>query len=138
MTIDTLQKKVWIPAISDERLKGLADRIKPVHRFKKGLRYLIPSHSLRGTPYLRNPEPAGYAESLATLADTATYHRFRAHVEFVPSIAEVIAQIPEEYVGSTIAFEIVKMPGSSSQSDVENEALNAGYHMATTRLYKAA
>jgi hypothetical protein len=57
---------------------------------------------------------------------------------FKPSIAEVLAQIPEEHLEQVLAFEIVDSPNNVDDLNAEREALNAGYHIATTRLYKRA
>ena len=54
---------------------------------------------------------------------------------FKPSIAEVISCIPEYMWKKVYAFEIVDKPRDASDLNKEREALNAGFHVATTRLY---
>lgn len=53
---------------------------------------------------------------------------------FKPSIAEVLAQIPEELIEQTVAFETIG-PADADALNKERDALNAGFHVATTRLY---
>lgn len=133
---DTAQvKKSWIPKISDERLRELHKRIKPVVRFaNKDLFYIEPV-DLRNIAYTWDPKPADKAMGLKTLCDITTYHTYSYYGFFKPSIAEVIAQIPEEHLQKVVAFEIVGKPETASDLNREHEALNEGYHVATTRLY---
>ena len=50
-------------------------------------------------------------------------------------VAEVLKQIPEDILNQVIAFEIIGQPETADDLNKEQEALNAGYHVATTRLY---
>ncbi len=129
------EKKSWIPSISDERLRELFEKIKPVVDFgKKGLRY-IKQEDLRNIAYTWDPKPAKKAKNLYNLCDITTYHSYGHYVLFKPSIAEVLAQIPKEHLDKVIAFEIVKSPETADDLNREREATNAGYHVAMTRLY---
>jgi len=127
-------EKVWIPKISDERLNELAKKIKPVVRIKGQPRYIQPV-DLRGVAYTWDPKPAGHAKGLAELCVITTYHSYGAPMFFKPSVAEVIAAIPEEHLDKVIAFEIISSPNTADDLNAEHEALNAGYHVAKTRLY---
>ena len=130
-----MAKKRWIPKISDEELNDLFTHIKPVIDFYgKGKRYIEPV-DLRGTAFIWDPEPAEKAKGLKMLRDIRTYHSYAYYGLFKPSIAEVIAQIPKELLDQVIAFEIIKKPETADDMNGELEALNAGYHVATTRLY---
>lgn len=126
---------VWIPPITDERLNELAEKIKPIVRMDDEPHYIEPV-DLRRTAYTWDPKPADRAEGLGEICDIRTYHSYGAPVYFKPSIAEVIAAIPEEHLGEVVAFEIVESPETADDLNKELEALNAGYHVATTRLYR--
>ena len=129
------EEKVWIPEITDERLDELFDRIKPVVKFKlRGLCYIQPV-DLRSIAYTWSPKSAGKAPKLEPICDITTYHSYGSYNLFKPSIAEVLAQIPDEHLENVVAFEIVERPVDADDLNCENEALNAGYHVATTRLY---
>ena len=127
-----------IPEITDVRLTALAERIKPVYTFKeKGLYYIKPVN-LRNVAYTWDPQPAIKAVGLKKCHDLTTLHAFDYYAFFKPSVAEVLAQIPEEYLESVVAFEIVGGPVTADDLMREKEALRAGFHMATTRLYVKA
>ncbi len=134
-------RKSWIPKILDERLQELCKRIKPVVRFvswfgkgKECLYYIKPVDP-RKIAYTWDPKPRRKARRLKKLCDITTYHSYGYYGFFKPSIAEVIAQIPEEYLNKVVAFEIVENPEKRDDLNLHSEALNAGYHVATTRLY---
>jgi len=130
-----MAKKVWIPKISDEELSRLSSRIKAVVNFPgKGKCYIEPV-GLRDTAFTWSPKPAEKAKGLKPLRDIRTYHTWGYYGLFKPSIAEVIAQIPKELLDQVVAFEIIKHPETADDLNKEPKALNAGYHVATTRLY---
>ncbi|MEK7628729.1 MAG: hypothetical protein AAB421_04930 [Patescibacteria group bacterium] len=139
-------EKTWIPKVPEKRIRELGERIKPVIRFAKGAKGLFRSDEghphyikpvdLFGVAYTWNPKPAERAKGLKPVCDITTYHGFAYHGFFKPSVAEVLAQIPKEHLDSVVAFEILDSPQTASDLNAEHEALNAGYHVATTRLYK--
>jgi hypothetical protein len=88
--------------------------------------------------FLWDAKPAKKAKKLKTLCDITTHHSFGFAGFFKPSIAEVLAQIPEEHLDKVVAFEIVEAPESADDLNREREATNAGYHVAKTRLYTKA
>jgi hypothetical protein len=125
----------WIPDISDEELAKLYRRIKPVIRFwKLGLWYLW-RQDLRTVAYTWSPKIKFPAFFMKPLKDITTFHGFGYHGFFKPSIAEVLAQIPADLVDKVVAFEIIESPETVDDLNRESEALNAGYHVAVTRLY---
>ena len=128
-------EKIWIPKVPKDRIKELAERIKPVVQFAhKGKRYIKPV-DLFGIAYTWDPKAASKAKDLKPLCDITTYHTYGYYGFFKPSIAEVLAQIPAEHLDKVVAFEIVDSPQGVNDLNRENEALNAGYHVATTTLY---
>lgn len=133
--IASVEKKIWIPEVPQERIKELAERIRPVVEFaRKGKCYIEPVDLFR-IAYTWDPKSADKAKGLKPLCDITTHHTFGYHGFFKPSIAEVLAQIPAEHLDKVVAFEIVEGPETADDLDREREALNAGYHVATTRLY---
>jgi hypothetical protein len=140
----TTEKK-WIPEISEEKIQELAKKIAPVVRFargeqelfrdKKGFLYWIEPVDLFNMAYTFDPKPTKEAVGLKPIGDITTYHTYGYQGLFKPSIAEVLAQIPAELLENVVAFEIVKKPETADDLNREQTALNAGYHVATTRLY---
>ncbi len=160
-----MSKKINIPKMSDEKLSKLLERIKPVVRFAKirtsrkelgdgrfsitmkphpkgklqvwdaGEPYYIKSVDPRKVSFIWSAKADKLAEGLNKIADITTYHTFGYHGFFKPSIAEVIEQIPKKFLGKVVAFEIVDSPKDVYDLNKHREALNQGFHVATTRLY---
>ena len=139
--------KVWIPKVPEDRIRELAERIKPIVRFAEGEEGLF--RSAQGFPYgiedvdlftiayTWDPKPTErIVVTLTPLRDVTTYHSYGSYAFFKPSVAEVLAQIPEDLVDQVTHFEIVWSPDTAA--DLHNEACDAKYHTATTRLYAIA
>ena len=130
-----MSEKIWIPEVSNEEITKLAKRIKPVVLFKrKGLCYIKPVDLFK-VAYTWDPKSAKKATGLIPLCEITTHHGFGYAGFFKPSIAEVLAQIPQAYLKRVVAFEIVDSPKDADDLNKEKDALNAGYHVAKTRLY---
>lgn len=127
-------KKVWIPEVPRSRIRELAKRIKPIVSIDHQLYYIKPVDPFR-IAYTWDPEPADRATGLTPLCDITTYHSYGYVAFFKPSISEVIAQIPEEHLDKVVAFRITKSPETCDDLNSHCEATDAGYHVATTRLY---
>jgi hypothetical protein len=124
----------WIPAIPREQISALAERIKPVVRDERNVLSYIKHVDLFSASFLWKPEPLEAAADLTEIGRITTYHTFGYPALFKPSVAEVLAQIPEAYLGAAVAFEIIG-PNDADDLNIENAALTAGYHVATTVLY---
>lgn len=108
-----------IPKISDERLEELMKQMQPVVRFarlynehgtkelqreKRGdLYYIRPVHP-RNQTFVFDPKPTKRAYGLKPFKTIETYHMTGGFFH-KPSIAEVIAQIPEDCLERVVAFE---------------------------------
>lgn len=128
----------FIPKISSVVLHELARRIKPVISFLKdgvSTRYYIKEVSLSSVAYTWDPVKTEVAEELVVLGQIITYHTYGYYGFFKPSIAEVLAQIPEKYLGVVCAFEIVAQPQTADDLNENIAILDAGYHVAITQLY---
>lgn len=141
------ETKSWIPDVPKERLDELGARIKPVIRYVAGDNklqrdaggdpYWLEPADLHNTAYAWNPKPTSRAPALEAICDQRTYHGYGYYGMFKPSIGEVLAQLPEAN-DDIVAFEIIEQPECADDLNRETEALNAGYHVATTRFYKLA
>ena len=125
--------KLFIPEIDETRLRELAQRIKPVYHTKgwSGLTYMQPC-DLRGVSFVWSPQPNGRAMNLEEVCTIRTLHTYGYYGFFKPSIAEVLAQIPMALLREVVAFKI-KGPNDLRK---EADALNAGFHVAQTTLYR--
>lgn len=70
------------------------------------------------------------------LTEIRTLHTYGSPCFFKPSVAEVLAQIPDDMLEGVVAFE-TRGPSDVADMNRESEALNAGFHVARTRLYGA-
>jgi hypothetical protein len=127
--------KITIPKISDEMLQMRASRIRPLLTFDGELYSIVPTRDLRSISFMWNPIRSYRAGPLRQLADVRMFHSFGAPSLFKPTIAEVIAQIPERYSAVTCAFEVIRHPQNAADLNLESEALNAGFHVSIVRLY---
>ena len=135
----TATEKNYIPKVDRGVLLERSKRARPIYAFGGTKRYIKPV-DIFGIAFTWDPAPApGFlglgwgskAKNLTPLRDVTTYHTWAYYGFFKPTIAECLAQIPEDILDKVVAFEIVNQPRDS-------EALNAGYHVATTRLYGRA
>jgi hypothetical protein len=97
------------------------------------LYYIMPVNA-RGIAFPWSPKRDVLAEGLIEIARITTLHTYAYHGFFKPTIAEVLSQIPEEYLGQVIAFE-THGPETADDLNSEWELLNEGYHVAETILY---
>jgi len=134
-----------IPSISDERLTELAAKIKPLVRFEEhdgkpeghsldgedGQLFLIkPPADLRSVGFNSCPTATERALGLEVVRELRTYHT--TSCAFNPSVAEVLAQIPDELIDEVTHFETIRnwpQPLCEHGDDM--------YFYATTRLYRA-
>lgn len=121
--------------ISDEKLKSLLARIRPVFDFPNKGKCFVKSCDPREVSYIWDAVPDGIAKDLKPICDIDTYHTFGYYGLFKPSIAEVLAQIPEDKLDQVVAFEIVEQPRTSEDLNRQINAINAGFHRAKTRLH---
>jgi hypothetical protein len=132
-----MKTTLTIPEISDERLAELAKRIRPVVRSRSNALAYIEPCDLRRVSFIWDAKITRKASKLVKHATIRTLHTYGYYGLFKPSIAEVLAQIPEDLIEQTVAFEVIG-PKDASDLNREQEALNAGFHVAVTHLYGKA
>jgi len=124
-----------IPEISEEKLYELGQRIKPLVSKGRNLFYIKPCHP-RDTAFSWAPKRTKVATDLRKLTEITTYHTWGHYSLFKPSIAEVLAQIPEEYLDRCCAF-VTEGPEIADDLHKHMDIFNEGYHVAITTLYEA-
>lgn len=141
---DAEVKKSWIPAIADDVLEEMAQRMMPVmHKDGAFWQVALPvpkagqtlAHTLRTTAHLWEPRLLPLVPGLRELSRVRTYHTFGYHGFFKPSIDEVLAQVPRYLLATVQAFEVVEGPQTADDLNCEKTATQAGYHVATTVFY---
>lgn len=97
-----------LDSITPERAKELSDRIVPLVR-QDGKLYEIEIPDLFNQAFTWDPELEELVDTnlLTLVGAIRTFHRCSYHMFFKPWIAEVLAQIPEEYLNEVQAFEVL-------------------------------
>lgn len=129
-----------IPEISDAKLAILLRRLTPLVEYAGAL-WTIKLPDPRRVAFTWNPIRIDRALDLEETVWIRTLHRYGAPSFFKPSIAEVLAQIPSALVNwpgdlSSLAAFSVKGPDTQADLMKNSDALNAGFHVATTTLYR--
>ena len=122
-----------VPKISDERVEEMGKIIKPLVVRKGQLCYIKPCDP-RKVAFSWDPKVTKIARGLRKICEIPTYHTFGYYGMFKPSIAEVLAQIPEEFLNECSAF-ITKGPETIDDLHAQMDVVNEGYHRAMTTLY---
>jgi hypothetical protein len=99
-------RQAKIPEIDDGRLRELLERIRPVVSFGGVLHYIRPVDPRR-IAFTWAPKPGRKAKGLVELRQVRTLHNYGHPSLFKPSIAEVLAQLPDDIADRTVAFETV-------------------------------
>jgi len=73
--------------------------------------------------------------TLTILKDVQMLHKFGCPGYLIPSVKEVISQIPKELLEQVIAFEIIKCPVDVLDFRLHPNEYNAGFYVCTVRLY---
>ena len=137
-------KKLSIPQITDEELMRRYLKIKPIAEVSNG-KYWLKNYSIdemRNKSYFWSlfddrREPVGKILDSHGHHDFQCLHPFGYHGFFKPSVAEVLAQIPEDVLKRfTIdAFEIIDRPTSNGDLNMYRKAMEQGFHISVVRLY---
>ena len=137
-------KELSIPQISDEELMRRYLKIKPIAEVGNG-KYWLKDYSIdemRNTSYFWSlfpdrRKPVGEELYYHDYHEFKCLHSFGFYGFFKPSIAEILAQIPEDCLKHfTIdAFEIIGRPTSSGDLSMYRKALEQGFHVSIVRLY---
>ncbi len=136
--MDTQLQRFSIPEISDEQVAELGRTIYPVVE-RDGKLYRIEPVDPRKVAFTWLPTITDEAPRLEQVAVVSTLHEYAASVFFKPSIAEVLAQIPPEYLGRIVAFKTNCNPDNINEwPDEERIAMSQGFHTAKTTLYAVA
>ena len=124
-------KEISIPILNKEEVERRASKIYTIIDGK-----IVDEPNYITTAYNWEPRFKGPCEeNLEILKDISTLHSYGYYGLFKPSIAEVLAQIPDEIIDQVCAFEIIDSPKTADDLNKNIKILNAGFHVATTRLY---
>ena len=139
--------KMSIPEISNEELRKLYERIKPVVRVNGSLHYLreFSLEELRRISYLwsatENVREEVKDNELEVMEgrDFVCLHTYGYPGFFKPTIGEVLSQLDENDIPLVKAFEIIECPEVSEdfyKDSFTTIAFKNRYHVSTVRLYR--
>lgn len=133
------QAHKWIPDLSEMELQSRLEKIRPVVRFGKMLYYIKPGDP-KNSSFLMHPTADEMAILLRPVEKITTYHEHghRRNGHFKPSVAEVLAAIPNNLVDVVVAFEVLGPVCTAEEAARHKAAFNDGLHVATTQLYRHA
>lgn len=118
-----------IPKLTREELIARALKIKPVI-WENNLQFIKPV-DLERVAFTWDPKPVKKAKGLTELFRQTTYHHCNYYGFFKPSIAEVLAQIPEDKIKGIVAFSTDLVSTNIDQCVTDDY----NYHIATTVFY---
>lgn len=144
LSVNLYRKRTKLEILNDKRLEELNNNIIPILE-KKGKKYTtFDKFSLReifGKSYFDNE--ANFLKEVDThnlveLACVDMLHRYNRSEVFKPTIAEILSQIPEEYIDKTVAYEIIEYAKLASDFLKHKEEFNDGFHVSKVLLYGKA
>lgn len=129
-----------IPEVPYERIVELANRIKPLLREEEdgSLWYCDnpADHFKQSYPWSASPKAP--AKSIVEVGKITTLHKYGYYGFFKPSVAEVLAQVVTQIdpgLLEDVDYFVVDGPEDADDLNKHKDALNAGFHVATTTLY---
>lgn len=128
--------KYSIPEISDERIKELQEKFTPLVR-RNGKLFTVKECHPRNQAFNWN-DGEKVVKYLREVARFQTLHTYSYHGFFKPSLAEVFAQLPKDFEVKDDLFFETQGPDTADDLNKNREALDAGFHVAETIVYKQA
>lgn len=137
-----LPEKLVIPKIDDKTLAGFYRLLKPIVTIDE-VKYLLKEFSLeqlRNISYIweRNEDKRDVVDSnkLEPVEDFLCLHTWGYYGLFKPSIAEILAQVPEKTICEANVFEIIEKPETREDVFRYPEVVDNGFHLSKVRSYK--
>lgn len=139
-------KRINIREISNEELKQLAQKIRPVAYYGNNLCYLdldlesnLDIKRLRSSSFIWELEKikGDIAIDLKEFTLIIMKFTFGSPILFKPTVTEVLSQIPEKLLEKTVAYEIPEQfLGSENIINLLIDGKWETFHLAVVRLYK--
>jgi hypothetical protein len=123
-----------IPPISDQELAARASVLRPLVVRDGRLFDTLPQDDLREVSYAWVKPLGGEAMGLVAAKTVVTLHTYSYYGFFKPSVAEVLAQAPDDWA-TYVAFSVAG-PRTSDDMGRDQLAFEAGYHVAVTTFYR--
>ena len=121
--------------LTRQQVKDLARRFVPIMERDGKFYRITPKVDYFDQSFQWSAEPTGLCLSLRQIDEFYTVHSYGYYGIFKPSICEVIQQIPEQHLGLKKAFFLTMGPEDKDDLVKYWDHINAGVHVAVTRLY---
>ena len=140
--LDPITLQPFLPTIDDNKLRELYKTLKPIVTIEE-IKYLLKEFTLeqlRNQSYIWNAnedkreivEPG----KLEIVDDFLCLHTWGYYGLFKPSIAEVLAQVPDYVAKEANTFEIIESPETREDLFRYPEIIDNGFHLSKVRAYK--
>lgn len=140
--LDQITLQPFLPEIDDDELRKLYKTLKPIVTIEE-IKYLLKEFSLeqlRNQSYIwdaeRDKREIVEPEKLEIVDDFLCLHTWGHYGLFKPSIAEVLAQVPDYVVKEANTFEIIESPQTREDVFRYPEIIDNGFHLSKVRAYK--
>ena len=137
---DPLTLEPFIPKISEQKLKEIYAKLKPIVEVN-GVKYLIKKYALEELRRVSciNDFPGKKIgtinqSKLEPIGDFLCLHK-NSNVVFYPTIEEILAQVPDDYIEQANLVEIVEMPTSDDDFHKYPELSEKGFQLSKVRAY---
>lgn len=118
------------------RIEELSQKIKVVARFKgSDALYYVKAMNPKRVEYAWSPEKDNIATGLIVLSEITIYYPYTLDGFYKPSMATVLAQIPDEFIDQTVAYELIENTPYLEAFNDYLDIIHAGYNLITARLY---
>lgn len=131
--------RIILPYISDAELLKRYRRIKPIVYYNELYYYLKKYNTkmMRRQPYISNLKKDIRTQvdmmDAKILGEFSCYHIYAYYDSFVPTIAEVLQQFPDDILEEANAFCMIEYPKNSADLSLQSEIVNAGCHRSKVR-----
>ena len=142
--VNLYRKRTKLELLDDKKLEELNNKIIPIIE-KNGKKYTTYNNfslkEVKGKGYFANE--ASFAKevepySLSEITCVEMLHRYCRSEVVNPTIAEILSQIPDEYLEKTIAYEVVEYAKFAADFLKHKDEFDDGFHVSKVVLYKKA
>lgn len=143
LSLELYRKRTKLKLLDDEKLTELNEKIMPLITKEDGKNYTCAEkfsiYDIKHTSYTwdkeRFVEEVDFRK-LTPIAQVEMLHTYGYYGLFKPTIAEVLSQIPKEYIDRTVAFKIIDRPMTSSDFSKHKKTFDDGFHTSVVELYE--
>lgn len=138
-----MERKIKIPEMKEEDITKWYQTMRPIVYHEGVAVFLRPLNTseIMCSVYTMFEKTSDFENNvdyskLSFLADVKMLHVGRTCPILKPTVSEIIRQIPNEFLGKVVAFEIVYEPQGAADFDLFKEELESLLQVSVVRLYQ--